>query len=49
MHFRPDIVSNASLLVAAVAEAAGGAFNAVHYRCIDLVQPPNPAALPGIT
>jgi hypothetical protein len=33
VHFRPDIVGNASLLVAAVAKATGGAFNAVHYRC----------------
>ena len=39
VHFRPDIVGNASLLVAAVAAAAGGAFNAVHYRSASPAEP----------
>ena len=34
VHLRPDIVANASALVAAVATAAGGAYNAVHYRSV---------------
>ena len=38
MHFSPSIIYNASALVVAVAKAAGGPFNAVHYRSTDWAQ-----------
>jgi len=49
VHFSPAIVANASVLVAAVARAAGGPFNTVHYRSTDwAMQYPDQATGPHI-
>lgn len=49
MHFSPTIIHNASALVIAVAKAAGGPFNAVHYRSTDwAMQYPDQATGPHI-